>query len=134
MDQHVLEVGLLAPDAVDAHAAGDVTDESQTGPCLHRLLLAGVAGEHHLGAMALGELENVMRLPRRQHPRLVHHDEGPGADLHLLLGGKLQQLVDAIGACIAVVAERDGGAPCDGGWHDLVAMLLVKVGDGTEAW
>ena len=132
VDQHVLQVGPLAPDAVDAHAAGDVADQPQTGSCLHRLLLTGVACEHHLGAVALGELEDVMGLPRRQHPRLVHHDQGFGADLHLLLRRELQQLVDAVGARVTVVAQRHGRPPGHGGRHDLVAVLLVKVGDGPE--
>ena len=73
-----------------------------------------------------------MRLPRRQHPRLVHHDEGLGADHHLLLRCELQELVDTVGARVAVVAERHRRPPGDGGRNDLVAVLLVKIGDGPE--
>ena len=54
-DQHVLEVRLLAPDAVHADAARDVADQPQARPRFDRLLLAGVAREHHLGAVALGQ-------------------------------------------------------------------------------
>ena len=54
MDQHVLEVRLLAPDAVDAHAAGDVADQPESRPCFHRLLLPCVTREHHLRPVALG--------------------------------------------------------------------------------
>ena len=132
MDQHVLEIRLLAPDAVDADAAGDVPDQAQARPRLHRLLLPGVAGEHHLGPVALRELQDVMRLAGRQHPRLVHHDQCVAADLDLPLRRELQQLVDAPGARVAVVAERHRRPPGDGGGHDLVAVLPVKVGDGTQ--
>ena len=132
MDKHVLEVGLLAPDAVDADAARDVPDQPQARACLHRLLLPGVAREHHLGPVALGELQYVMRLPRGQHPRLVHHDQGLGADFHLLLRREFEELVHAVGPGVTVVAELHRRAPRHRGRHDLVAVLLVKIGDGTE--
>ena len=102
-------------------------------PGFDRLLLAGVACEHHLGAVPLRELQDVMGLARGQHPRLVHHDQGLAADLHLLLGGELQQLVDAVGTRVAVVAQRHRRPPGHGGRHDVVAVLLVKVGDGPES-
>ena len=132
VDEDVLQVRLLAPDTIHADAAGDVPDQPETRPCLHRLLLAGVAREHHLGPVALGELEDVVGLAGRQHPRLVHHDQGLGANLHLLLGGQLEKLVDAVGTCVAVIPQRHRRPPSDGCGNDLVAVLLVKVCDGPE--
>ena len=67
-----------------------------------------------------------------QHPRLVHHDQRVAADLHLPLGGELEELVDTVGARIAVVAERHRRPPRHRRRHDLVSMLLVEVRDGTE--
>ena len=76
MDQDILQVGLLAPDAVDPHAADGVADQSQPRSRLDRLLLPGVAGKDDLGAMAFGELQNVMGLAGRQHPGLVDDNGG----------------------------------------------------------
>ena len=73
-----------------------------------------------------------MGLPRRQHPRLVHHDQGLGADLHLPLCSELEKLVDAVGARDAVVSQRHRRPPCHRSRHDLVAVLPVQVGDGPE--
>ena len=53
------------------------------GPRFHRLVLPGVAGEHHLRAVAFGELEDVMGLAGGQHPGFVDHDQGFAADLDL---------------------------------------------------
>ena len=73
-----------------------------------------------------------MRLPGRQHPRFVHHDQRLPSDLQLPLGGEFQQLVDAVGPRVAVVAQRHRRTPRDGGRHDLVAVLPVKIRDGTQ--
>ena len=54
--------------------------------------------EHHLRPVALGELQDVMRLSGRQHPRFVHHDQGALADFDLALRRELQQLVHAVGS------------------------------------
>ena len=46
------------------------------GPSLNGLLLLGVAREYDLRSMALGELENMMRLAGRQHPRFIDDNGG----------------------------------------------------------
>ena len=132
MDQHVLKVRFLAPDAIHANAARDVADQPQPRSRFHGLLLARVAREHHLRPVALGELQDVMRLAGRQHPRLVHHDQGALSDFDLALGRELQELVHAVGPGVAVVTERHRCAPGYGRRHDLVAVLPVQIGDWTQ--
>ena len=70
-----------------------------------------------------------MGLAGRQHSRLVDHDQGVLADGDLTLGRQLQQLVDAVGPGIAVVAQRHRRAPGHRRGHDIVAMLAMQVGD-----
>ena len=65
MDQNILQVRLLAPYAVHPDTANGVTDQPQPRSRFHRLLLLGVAREDDLRSMALGELQNVMRLTGR---------------------------------------------------------------------
>ena len=132
MDQHVLKVRFLAPDSVHANAARDVADQPQPRSRLHGLLLARVAREHHLRPVALGELQDVMRLAGRQHPRLVHHDQGALSDFDLTLRRELQQLVHAVGPGVAVIAQRHRRAPGHGRRHDLVAVLPVEIGDRPQ--
>ena len=132
VDQDVLEVRLLAPDAVDADAPHRVPDQPQAGPRFHRLLLPGVACEHNARAVALGEPQEVMRLARGQHPRLVHHDGGAAVDLDVALRRELQQLVDAERTAVEVVAERHGGAPGHGRGDHRAPVLAAEVGDRPQ--
>ena len=73
-----------------------------------------------------------MGLTGRQHPRLVNHDQGLAADLDLSLGGKFEELVDAIGPRIAIVPQRHRRPPRHRRRHDLVAVLPVEVGNGAQ--
>ena len=76
INQNIFQIRLLAPDFVHPGAARHITDKTQSRSRLHRLLLARVAREHDLRPVAVPELQDVMRLTGRQHPRLVDHDQG----------------------------------------------------------
>ena len=132
MDEDVFQIGFLAPDTVHADAAHRVPDQPQSRTGLHRLLLPGVAREHHLRLMTLREPQDVMGLPGRQHPRLVHDDRGLAVDLDPVPCRQLQELVHAVGTRVHVVAERHGRPPCHGGGDDGPAMLAAEIGDGPE--
>ena len=80
MDQDILDIRLLAADAVHPDAAHGVPDQPQPRARLHRLLLRGIAREHDLRPMAFGELQDMMRLAGRQHPRLVDDNHRVFAD------------------------------------------------------
>ena len=73
-----------------------------------------------------------MRLPRGQHPRLVHDDGGATVDLDAVLRRQLQQLVHAEGARIEVVAERHRRAPRHGGGDHRAPVLAAEIGDGSQ--
>ena len=49
-----------------------------------------------------------------------------------VFGGELEQLVDAVGTRVAVVAKLHRRPPGHRGWYDLVAVLLVQVGEEPE--
>ena len=65
MGQDILQIRFLAPYAVHPHAANGVPDQPEPRSRFHRLLLLRVAREDDLRPMALGELENMMRLTGR---------------------------------------------------------------------
>ena len=52
MDQNIFQVGLLAADSVNPHAANSVAHQSQSRSRFHRLLLLRVACEDDLRPMA----------------------------------------------------------------------------------
>ena len=83
MGQDILQVRLLAPDAVHPHAANGVADQPQPRSRFHRLLLLRVAREDDLRSVAFGELENMMRLTGRQHPRLIDDNGGVSIDISM---------------------------------------------------
>ena len=132
MHQDVLEIRPLPADAVHPDTADRIADQPQARPRLHRLLLAGVAREHHLGSVTIREPQDVMRLAGRQHPRLVHHDDAVPVDLDPAPGRELQQLVDAEGAGIEVVAQCHRRPPRHRGGDDGLPVLAVEVGDGPQ--
>ena len=115
MGQDILQVRLLAPYAVHPHAANGVADQPQPRSRFNRLLLLRVAREYDLRSMAFGELENMMRLAGRQHPRLIDDNGGVLVNLDPAPRGKAQQLVDAERPRIDVVAKRHRRAPGHGG-------------------
>ena len=117
MGQDILQVRLLAPYAVHPHAANRIADQPQPRSRLNGLLLLGVAREYDLRSMALGELENVMRLAGRQHPRLVDDDGGILVNLDAAPRGEAQQLVDAERPRIDIVTERHRRAPSQRRWR-----------------
>ena len=131
MNQDILDVRLLPTDAVHPHAANGVADQPQPRSSFHGLLLLRVAREDDLRSMALGELENVMRLAGRQHPRLIDDDGGASiVNLDPAPRGKAQQLVDAERARIDIVAQRHRRAPGHGGGDDALPVFTVEIGNG----
>ena len=122
----------LAPYAVHPHAANGVADQSQPRPSFHGLLLLRVAREDDLRSMALGELENVMRLAGRQHPRLIDDDGGILVNLDPAPRGKAQQLVDAERARIDIVAQRHCCPPGHGGGDDALSVFAIEIGNGPQ--
>ena len=128
-----LQVRLLAPYAVHPDTANGITDQPQPRSRLNGLLLLGVAREDDLRAMALGELENVMRLAGRQHPRLVDDDGGVLVNLDPAPCGRGgTQLVDAERTRLNIVAERHRRAPGHGGGDNALSMLTVEIGDRAQ--
>ena len=132
MHQDVLQIGPLPADLVDAHARRRLAHQAQARAGADGLVLPGVACGDDLAPVLARELEDVMRLARRQHAGLVDDDhrvlvEGESAARH-----EPQKLVDGIGRAGAVVAKADGRAPCDGRRDHRVAALPVEVGDRPQ--
>ena len=132
INQNIFQIRFLAPDFVHPGAARHITDKTQSRSRLHRLLLACVPREHDLRPVALPELQDVMRLTGRQHSRLVDHDQGALADLHLTARRHLQELVDADRPGIAIVAQCHSCAPGHRRGYDLVAVLPMKICNRTQ--
>ena len=132
MNQYILNVRLLPTDAVHPHAANGVADQPEPRPSLHRLLLLCVAREDDLRPMALGEMENMMCLTSRQHPRFVDDNGGVSIDLEPAPRGKAQQLVDAERTRIDIVAERHRRAPGHGGGDDALSVFTIEIGNGPQ--
>ena len=130
MGQDILQVRLLAPYAVHPDTANGITDQPESRSRLNGLLLLGVAREDDLRSMALGELENVMRLAGRQHPRFIYDNGSVSIDIDPAPRGKTQQLVDAEGTRIDVVSERHRRAPGHSGGDDTLPVFTVEIGDG----
>ena len=118
MGQDILQVRFLPPDTVHPHAANRIADQPQPRSRFHRLLLLCVAREDNLRSVAFGELENVMRLAGRQHPRFVDDNGGILVNLDAAPSGKAQQLVDTERPRVDVVAERHRRAPGHGGGNN----------------
>ena len=132
MGQDILQVRFLAPYAVHPHATNGVTDQPQPRPRFNGLLLLRVAREYDLRSMALGELENVMRLAGRQHPRFIDDNGGILVNLDAASRGKAQQFVDAERPRLDVVAERHRRAPGHGRGDDVVPVFTVEIGDRPQ--
>ena len=132
MDQDILDIRLLAPYAVHPDTANRIADQPQPRPRLNGLLLLGVAREYDLRSMALGELENVMRLAGRQHPRLVNDNGGILVNPDAAPRGKAQQLVDAERPRIDVVAKRHRRAPGHGRGDNVLSVFTVEIGDRPQ--
>ena len=112
--------------------ANGVTDQPQPRSRFHRLLLLCVAREDDLRSVALGELQNMMRLAGRQHPRFVDDNDSVSIDIGAAPRGEAQQLVDAERPCIDVVAERHRRAPGHGGGDNALSVFAVEIGDGPQ--
>ena len=132
MGQDILQVRFLPPDTVHPHAANRIADQPQPRPRFNGLLLLRVAREDDLRSMAFGELENVMRLAGRQHPRFVDDNGGILVNLDAAPRGKAQQLVDAERPRIDVVAKRHRRAPGHGRGDDALSVFTVEIGDGPQ--
>ena len=132
MGQDILQVRLLAPDTVHPHAANGIADQPQPRSRLNGLLLLRVAREDDLRSMAFGELENMMRLAGRQHPRLVDDNGGILVNPDAAPRGKAQQLVDAERPRIDIVAKRHRRAPGHGRGDDALSVFTVEIGDGPQ--
>ena len=132
MNQDILRVRFLAPYAVHPHAANGVADQPQPRSRFHRLLLLCVAREDDLRSMAFGELENVMRLAGRQHPRFVDDNGGVSIDLDPTPRGKAQQLVDTERSRIDIVAKRHRRAPGHGRGDNALSVFAVEIGNGPS--
>ena len=124
MGQDILQVRLLAPYAVHPHAANRVADQPQPRSRFNGLLLLCVAREDDLRSVAFGELENMMRLAGRQHPRFIDDNGGVSLfDLDPAPRGKTQQLVDAERPRIDIVAKCHRRAPGHGGGDDALSRV-----------
>ena len=132
MNQDILRARFLAPYSVHPHAANCVADQPQPRSRLNGLLLLGVAREDDLRSMAFGELENVMRLAGRQHPRFVDNNGGVSIDIDPTPSGKAQQLVDTERSRIDIVAKRHSRAPDHGGGDNALSVFAVEIGDGPQ--
>ena len=132
MGQDILQVRLLAPYAVHPHAANRIADQPQPRPSLNGLLLLRVAREYDLRSMALGELENVMRLAGRQHPRFIDDNGGILVNLDSAPRGEAQQLVDAERPRIDVVTKRHRRAPGHGRGDNVLSLFTVEIGDRPQ--
>ena len=132
MDQDILDIRPLTPDAVYPDTANGVTDQPQPRSRFHRLLLLRVACEDDLRSVALGELQNMMRLAGRQHPRFVDDNDSVSIDIDAAPRGEAQQLVDAERPCIDIVAERHRRAPGHGGGDNALSVFAVEIGDGPN--
>ena len=74
-----------------------------------------------------------MRLAGRQHPRLIDDNSGVSIDNpDPAPCGKTQQLVDAEGTRLNVIAERHRRAPGHGGGDDALSVFTVEIGDGPQ--
>ena len=82
-------------------------EQGHAAAVLHRLELAGVAGQDHLGAAGLGVGDQVGQVRAGQHGGLVDDQQGARADGHGAAGAAAAgQVAQELGA---VVGDRDPG-------------------------
>ena len=131
-DQRVLGVGPLAAHRVHPHRAHDIAHQPEARTRRHRLLLLRVPRQNQLRATRAREVEDLLRMGRGQHPRLVDEDDRLSVHRRPAPGGHGEQLVDAERVRVEVAPELQRGAPRDRGGDHAVPPLPVEVGDGPQ--